>query len=923
MNLRMKLLIFCASIFGLAIWAAAGALALSQSLPSPKGIERVTTVEGITEYRLENGLRVLLFPDRTKQTITVNITYLVGSRHENYGETGMAHLLEHLLFKGTPNHTNILEEMTAHGTRRNGSTSWDRTNYYETFAANDENLRWALELEADRMVNSLIAKKDLDSEMTVVRNEFEKIENDVRLVTIFRLFSGAFQWHNYGKKPIGERSDIENVPIDRLQSFYKNYYQPDNAVLLVTGKFDDAKTIDLVTEYFGKISKPARELRKFYTSEPVQDGERVVTVRRVGDFQLLGAAYHIPSGAHPDASTAAILARILSDSPSGRLHKALIEGKKASLVVGDIYQLADPGLMMVGAGLSPDQPLEAARDAMLQVMEETAKNPVTKEEVDRARGQLLKQIELTLNSSETLGLELSEWIAKGDWRLFFIHRDRLRKAMPEDVQKVATLYLKPTNRTLGYFIPTAKPDRVEIPPKPDVLALVKDYKGDVALEAGENFDPSPANIDSRTHHSSTPGGLKLALLPKKTRGATVVASLTLEMGDEKSLTNRVAEAQLAALMLDRGTARYSRQQIKDEFDKLRAQVGIVPRESSVNLTIETTRDNLSAVLKLVGEILREPSFPAPEFEQLKQETLAAIEIERSEPAVVGSIAMERHIKPYPKGHPKYVYTKEEEIAELKAVKLENVKKFHSEFYGANNGELAVVGDFNEKEIIKLAGEIFGKWRNQRPFKRISESYKDVGIRNQSFETPDKANAFFIAAINLNLRDDDLDYPALVLGNYMLGGAGGHSRLFARIRGKEGLSYGVGSRLEVSSLDKAGYFAGYAIYAPQNAAKVEAAFKEEITRALKDGFTDAEVKTAKNGWLQLRKVARAQDKELAGKLRNFAHLNRTLEWDAEFEKKVEALTPEQITAAMRKYLDPAKLSIIKAGDFAKTSVSQAK
>jgi zinc protease len=923
MNLRMKFLIFCASIFGLAIWAAAGALALSQSLPLPKGVERVTTVEGITEYRLENGLRVLLFPDRTKQTITVNITYLVGSRHENYGETGMAHLLEHLLFKGTPNHTNIVEEMTARGTRRNGSTSWDRTNYYETFAANEENLRWALELESDRMVNSFVAKKDLDSEMTVVRNELERSENDVERTMVFRLFSGAFQWHNYGKKPVGERSDIENVPIDRLQAFYKYYYQPDNAVLLLTGRFDEMKTIELANEYFGKIPKPARELRKFYTTEPVQDGERVVTMRRVGDIQLLAAAYHIPSGAHPDASTAAILTRILGDSPSGRLHKALIEGKKASLVASDIYALADPGLVYVGAGLGPDQPLEQARDTMLEVVEEIAKNPVTKEEVDRARGQLLKQIELTLTSSETLGMQLSEWIAKGDWRLLFIHRDRLRKVMPEEVQRVAALYFKPANRTMVYFIPTAKPDRTEIPPKPDVLALVKDYKGDVALEEGENFDPSPINIDSRTHHSSTPGGLKLALLPKKTRGATVVANLTLEMGDEKSLTNRVADSQLAALMLDRGSARHSRQQIKDEFDKLRAQVSIVPGESSVNLTIETTRDNLPAVLRLVGEILREPSFPANEFEQLKQETLASIEIERGEPTVVASIAMERHIKPYPKGHPKYVYTKEEEIAELKAAKLENVKKFHSEFYGAQSGELAVVGDFNEKEITKLAGEIFGKWKSQRPFKRISESYKDVGIRNQSFETPDKANAFFIAAINLNLRDDDLDYPALVLGNYMLGGAVGNSRLMARIRGKEGLSYGVASRLQVSSLDKNGYFTGYAIYAPQNAAKVEAAFKDEITRALKDGFTANEVKTAKNGWLQLRKVARSQDKELAEKLRNFAYLSRNLEWDAEFEKKVEALTPEQINAAMRKYIDPAKLSIIKAGDFAKTSMSQAK
>lgn len=264
----------------------------------PKGAERITSVEGITEYRLDNGLRVLLFPDQTKNTITVNITYLVGSKHENYGETGMAHLLEHLVFKGTPRHPDIPKELTNHGTRPNGSTWFDRTNYFETFSATDENLRWALDLEADRMVNSFIAKKDLDSEMTVVRNEFEMGENSPNRVLLERTMATAFLWHNYGKTTIGAKSDLENVPIDRLQAFYKTHYQPDNAVLLVAGRIDEPKTIALVNEYFGKIPRPTRKLQPTYTLDPVQDGERQVTVRRVGDVQLINLIYHTPDLPH-------------------------------------------------------------------------------------------------------------------------------------------------------------------------------------------------------------------------------------------------------------------------------------------------------------------------------------------------------------------------------------------------------------------------------------------------------------------------------------------------------------------------------------------------------------------------------------------------------------------------------------------------
>ena len=258
--------------------------------------ERVTSVEGITEYRLANGLRVLLFPDLSKQTITVNITYLVGSRHENYGETGMAHLLEHMLFKGTPRRTDIPEELAAHGARPNGTTSWDRTNYYETFNATEENLRWALDFEADRMINSLVEKKDLDSEMTVVRNEFEMGENQPLGVLFKRLMSASYDWHNYGNLPIGARSDLEGVPIDRLQAFYKTYYQPDNALLLVAGKFDEAKTLTLVQQYFGSIPKPTRILPVLYTAEPVQDGERLVTLRRTGDVQARGRRLSHPRG---------------------------------------------------------------------------------------------------------------------------------------------------------------------------------------------------------------------------------------------------------------------------------------------------------------------------------------------------------------------------------------------------------------------------------------------------------------------------------------------------------------------------------------------------------------------------------------------------------------------------------------------------
>ena len=896
--------------------ARIAAAAAPDSKPSARP-ERVTSVEGITEYRLANGLRVLLFPDPTKQTITVNITYLVGSRNENYGETGMAHLLEHLMFKGTPKHPNIPQELTSHGARPNGSTWFDRTNYFETFRATEENLQWALDLEADRMVHSFIAKKDLDSEMTVVRNEFESGENDPEGVLDQRVLSTAYLWHNYGHDTIGARADIENVPIERLQAFWRTYYQPDNAVLLVAGKFDEEKTLAMINTIYSPIPRPSRSLPATYTAEPTQDGERSVTLRRVGDVQALAVAYHVPAGSHPDAAAVEILAEVLGDTPSGRLHKALVEAKKATSVSSFFLDLKEPGFLLLRAEVRQDQSLEDTKTTMLQTIDGAIKTPPSKEEVERARAKILKNIELTMNAADRVGLQMSEWIGAGDWRLFFLNRDRIRNVTPEDVGRAAAAYLKPSNRTVGEFVPTAKPERAEIPATPDVAALVKDYKGDAAIAAGEAFDPSPASIEARVQRSELPGGLRLALLPKKTRGATVVVAATFRFGDEKSLANRTTPAELAGHLLMRGTGHHTRQQIRDEFDRLRARVGIGGGPTQATLNVETTRENLPAVLKLAAECLREPSFPASEFETLKQETLAEIEQGKSEPQQIAGTAYRRHQNPYPKGDVRYVTTPEEELADVKAARLEDVKKFYADFYGASTGEIAIVGDIDAKETAKLAQDLFGNWKSPRAFARVPSVFHDVAPAHESFEAPDKANAFFIAGMNLALRDDDPDYPALVLGNYMFGGGFLNSRLATRIRQKEGLSYGVGSQFQAAALDKAGSFGVFAIYAPQNAAKLEAAFKEEIARVLKDGFEDKEVEEARSGWLQSRQVSRAQDAALARLLAQDLYLSRTLAWDAEMEKKVTALTPDQIVSAFRRHIDPAKITIVKAGDFAKT------
>jgi zinc protease len=897
--------------------ASAGATAASAVVALPAGMQRVTSVEGITEYALPNGLRVLLFPDQSRPIVTVNITYKVGSRHEDYGETGMAHLLEHLVFKGTPKHPNIPQELTEHGARANGTTWFDRTNYYETVQANPENLRWALELESDRMVNSFIARKDLESEFSVVRNEFERGENSPGGVLYKRMLPAVFQWHNYGHSTIGEKSDIEGAPIERLQAFYRNYYQPDNAVLVVAGRMNEAETLGMIAETFGKIPKPARVLRPTYTREPTQDGERQIVLRRIGDVQIVSCMFRSVPASHPDSAALEVLATLLADEPSGRLYKALVESKKAASVSGDASGFAEAGLLNFIAEVRQEKSLEEAKETLLAVLDEIKKNPATEEEVGRARTRLLKGFEMSLKQSDRVGLRLSESIAAGDWRLAFLGRDQLEKVTPAEVARVASLYLRASNRTIGLFIPDTSPERTIVPDVPDIAAMLANYKGRAPISQGEDFDASPLNIEKRTIRGQLENGLQYAFLPKETRGDSVSGSITFRFGTLGSLKNEAVAAGFAGSMLDKGTRNKTRQQIKDAFDRLKARVGIGGGAGRVTATFQTDREHLSEVIALIGEILRQPAFPADEFEKLKQEALAGIEQQKTDPGALASNLYARISRPsYAPDDPRYTRTFAEETAAIEALTLEQVKSFYERFYGANHGTAAIVGDFDKAAGETALRNAFADWNNTAPYQRIAEDYQNIAPRAETIQTPDKANAIYLAGFGFAMRDDDPEYPALTIGGYMLGGGFLNSRLATRIRQKEGLSYGVRGGFDASPLDKDASFSASMIYNPQNVAKLGTAFREEIDRAAREGFTREELEAAKTGWLKARQVSRSNDGALAGTLSSYMFWKRDMSWDAQREEAIRNLTPEQVNAAIKKHLDYARMISVKAGDFEK-------
>ncbi len=893
-----------------------GSYAFAQKKAAPKssGPEKVTEVEGITEYRLSNGLRVLLFPDQSKPTITVNITYLVGSRMEGYGETGMAHLLEHMLFKGSTKHPHVPDELTAHGASPNGTTSYDRTNYFETFSATDENLNWGLSLESDRMINSFIAEKDLRSEFTVVRNEFESGENSPQNILEERVLSTMYLWHNYGKATIGSKEDIEKVPIKNLQAFYKKYYQPDNSVLLVAGKIDMAKTLALVVKYFGSIPRPTRVIDPCYTIEPTQDGERSVILNRVGDVQTLGVAYHVVSGADKDYAAFDILNESLTNQPNGRLYQSMVKPGLASTIGADNPALKDPAYFYITSDVLKDKSIKKAKEALLTTIDEIADKPITNDEVDKARAKLLKTFEETYRNTRYTGLTLSEYIAQGDWRLAFLYRDHLKKVTADDVNRIVKTYFIKSNRTIGEFIPTTDPVRATPPQQPDVAALVKDYKGNTALAQAEAFDPSPDNIDKRSKRGTITGGAKYILLNKTTRGNTIEGVITLRLGEEKALEGKTAVASLTAAMLKRGTKDHTMAQINETLDKLSSSVYIYGGGQTVNLIIKSTKPNIGQALDLVYEMLHEPTLSDDEFKTLKNENISQLEQERSEPQSIAFREFNHIMSVWPKGHINYNMSADEEVAAVNAATARDVKSFYKDFYGGSHATAAFVGEFDEAVINDKLNKILGNWTSQKAYTRIPEPFESIATQNREIKTPDKKNAMMVCGMNLKLRDDNPDYPALRMGDFIFGGGFLNSRLATRIRQKEGISYGVGSWLQAGTRDESGGFGSYAIYNPENKEKLEKVWMEELNKMLTEGFTEKELKDAKAGYIQYRQNGRAEDAQLVNTLNARLDMDRTMQWDKAIDGKLQNLKVTDVNSAMKKFLAPNNITFVKAGDF---------
>lgn len=904
------------AFLGLALVVSVPAIAQKSSASAPKF---VTNVEGIKEYSLNNGMKVLLLPDASQSNMVVNIVYNVGSKDEGYGEKGMAHLLEHMLFKSTKNLGDIKKQLTDKGGVANGTTWYDRTNYYEIFPSSDENLKWALMMEADRMINATILQEDLDKEFSVVRNEFEIGENNPTRVMMQNIFSNAYMWHNYGNSTIGSREDIERVKAETLRVFYEKYYQPDNATLIVAGKFDENNALKYINEYFSVIPKPKRVLGGTYTVEPAQQGEKYFEIKRNGENQIVAAGYHTAAYADKDYAALDALGEILTSNPSGYLYKSLVETQKVSSVWNFNPSVRDPGLMYFNFDVPKDKNLDETTKLVRAELDKIAEIKYTQDDLNRAKAKLLKNIENQKNNTINFAIGLTEIVGAGNYKLAFLYRDNVEALTLADINRVAQKYFRSNNRTVGVFRPAANEERVAPQEFRDhhIAALTDNYKGRALEKEAAPFEATIANLKKNTTEGVLSNGLKYGLINKEIKGDKVLANFRLRLGNEKDLSGKSEIAGFMAQLLKAGTKTKTKEQIQDRLDQLKSSIGTGMYGQTFVVNVSTYKDSYKEVMDILKDILTNPTFPQNELTKAVTEYNTYLEGQLKDPQALAQQELQKIASPYPKSSIFYTPSMDEQIENNKKITRDQIVDFYNKIFGANTGYGVVIGNVDAKSAVGSMENTFGKLVAKSKYVEVKPTFFETKKVDKNIITPDKENAAAFGTVSFKMDQNHPDYPALVMANEILGSGGFLSaRLPMRLREKEGISYGVGSFLSIPVSNEVSSWGYYAFLNPTKRDAVENAIKDEVSKALASGFTQEELDTNKKSYSNVRTTSLGNDSTLMNLVLNKLQYGIPLEKFDEQNAKIQALKLSDVNTILKKYLSLDKLTSVYAGDFNK-------
>ncbi len=873
--------------------------------------------QGVRKTVLANGLTVLTKEVHTAPVVSAQVWYKVGSRNEKAGENGISHQLEHLMFKGTAARPVQFGRLfSALGSQFNAFTSYDQTAYFGTVQR--DKLQALLTLEADRMEGSVINTDHLTSEKRVVISELQGYENSPGYRLNRAVMRAAFPSRQYGLPVGGTKSDVQQFTVEQVNNYYKTYYTPDNATLIVTGDFATEPTLKAIRETFEKIPKRGvnGEVNNITPSSPAEstksNSKAPIVLKEPGSAALLQVVYPLPNLTHPDVPAIDVMDAVLTGGRSSRLYQALVETGLASSVGGSPTELIEPGWYEFNVTAAPGQQLSNIATVLQKSLAEIQQKPVTSDELNRAKTQLQASFILGNQDITSQATQLGyNQIVGGDYKFAEKYLAGVAKVSAADIQRVAKTYLDAGKQTVGFFEPT------QADGKPGTSSGGSGRTAE-NFSPGKPVDPAelakylpPATSATASSKQVLPeqfvmnNGMKVLLLPDRSV-PTINISGQIDAGTIFDSEAKAGVANLVASNLMNGTKTRNALALAQTLEDRGASLGFSAGREGVLVGGQGLSTNIPVLVKTLADVVQNATFPADQLELSRRRALLGLKAQLDDPRSLGRRVFQQAV--YPENHPFHIFPTE---TSLKGITRDDLIGFYKQYYRPDNTTIAMVGDFDVNQVKTLLNQEFGNWRSagKAPSVNVAPVSLPQTTTRLNPVIPGKAEAVTYIGYNGISRKDPRFYAATVL-NQVLGGDTLSSRLGTEVRDRQGLTYGIYSAFATGI--NPGPFLIQMQTAPGDAQKAINSAIALLKQLREQGITEAELNNAKRSIASSYPVDLANPTDVSSIILSNAIYGLSPAELREFPKRIEAVTMPQVQQVIQELIQPDKLVIVTAG-----------
>lgn len=891
----------------------------------------VKSQQKIEEYKLENGFRVILAQNDKENKVFMNTVYLTGSLNDPQGKGGLAHLLEHLAFKGTQNikGEEFQRRLDQYTLMTNASTDYYSTKYTNVIRPEQNVVNEVIHLEAERMDKLVLQEKFVPSEISIVKREREVRMDQPFSVMMDQMWKSAYGNQYLGRLPIGDLNELQSIKMDELNKFYRTWYAPNNAVMVISGKFDKAEVLKQIDQKFSPIA--ARQVPA-QTKVPVLDSSKIkqrnFLVQKGSDLAKFNVYLN---GKNEKIKPELVLVPYLySMQPSGHLYQSMVETGLSTAVESTTWLDQDFNLVFIGAIYAPNHDAKKVESALISGVEKN--QPFNETELNRVKNLIQNQSESVLSNAAALGGRLSDYYVsyQGDWSQYFTDLDNIKKLKLTDVNQTLTQFLVPQHRISGDIQPTPEEQKKALKQKQasepaktltqtDLQAEpLKDsrvYQQEVA-EYVKASKQSLVNTEKKIQRGTLKNGIQYALYPTSTRDDKTYATISIDFGTEKSLFNQGEALDLMAYLLLRGSDQYSLQDIADKSIEAGGGATANVAGNSITIQIVAKKEKFADYFKFMLEVLKKPKFEPSQFDLIKSQSLSALDRPYTEPETVAALTMTRLLETYQPGDLRYHFEPKFSKQQIKAATVEQVKTLYQNFFVSNHAQIAITGDYQAKTMLKILQKEFGGWKAQLPYQRLSSDYQAYPAQKVHTLSEQREFGNYQSILTFPVGADHPDTPALMVFSYILGDSQLSSRLAQELREKNALVYGFGSGLNLDEWLDSGALTIEANYTAGKSAQVSQGVHKVLNDLLSKGVTEQELEAAKANILKKRVTALEDERNIHRMLTPQLEHHRDLLFREKRDQALAKLTKADVDAVIKKYIKLDQFVEVMADQYGK-------